>query len=339
MTKQAQANRLDYFDIAKGIGIISVIIGHLGLTVVNKFVFSFHMPLFFLISGYFLSTKTDFTTFVKRKAQHLLIPYAFTCLCIISLSILKNIVRGNYNCIFYDIKMWLYASLYGSGNEYTSPFYIKSIGAIWFLLAMFFAIIVVRYAIDTKYSAIIILTVAYIGYKTAQFIWLPFSIQAGMTASLFVYIGYLCKKEQVFLQKPPAFIPAFMLAVWGFCVIFGGRLYMVGNAYNNGLLDIIGAIFATYIILLFCKKLESISIIKNVLTFYGKNSLIVLSFHLIELDMGPWGRIYDLLNSFGIPRASVLCTLIILAFKIAWATFGILLVKHVKILSKIYGLI
>lgn len=49
--------RIEEFDIAKGISILCVILGHLGIYNVNRIVFTFHMPIFFLINGYFISTK------------------------------------------------------------------------------------------------------------------------------------------------------------------------------------------------------------------------------------------------------------------------------------------
>lgn len=43
-------------DIAKGIGIILVVYGHLACPVARE-IFLFHMPLFFLLSGYFFLQK------------------------------------------------------------------------------------------------------------------------------------------------------------------------------------------------------------------------------------------------------------------------------------------
>ena len=62
-----QKKRITYLDMAKGVGIILMIAGHLigslqaidnkpYFSSVYQFIASFHMPLFFLISGYFLST-------------------------------------------------------------------------------------------------------------------------------------------------------------------------------------------------------------------------------------------------------------------------------------------
>ena len=45
--------RIQYIDIAKGIGILLVVIGHCinSLSFLGKWIWSFHMPLFFVISG------------------------------------------------------------------------------------------------------------------------------------------------------------------------------------------------------------------------------------------------------------------------------------------------
>jgi fucose 4-O-acetylase-like acetyltransferase len=50
--------REDVFDIMKGVGIILMIIGHCAIPrLLWHFIFSFHMPLFFIISGFFFKPK------------------------------------------------------------------------------------------------------------------------------------------------------------------------------------------------------------------------------------------------------------------------------------------
>ena len=45
--------RIEFIDIAKGIAIICIILGHLGSNQINRIVFTFHVPIFFIITGYF----------------------------------------------------------------------------------------------------------------------------------------------------------------------------------------------------------------------------------------------------------------------------------------------
>ena len=54
-----KAGRLDYIDMARGLGMLSIIIGHMGSSVVSDFVFTYHVPLFFLISGFFFKDKKE----------------------------------------------------------------------------------------------------------------------------------------------------------------------------------------------------------------------------------------------------------------------------------------
>lgn len=49
--KEHTSKRMIEYDIAKGIGIIAVLLGHSKIGV--DIIYTFHMPLFFVISGYF----------------------------------------------------------------------------------------------------------------------------------------------------------------------------------------------------------------------------------------------------------------------------------------------
>ena len=63
------------FNILSALGIILVVGGHCGINFIHQFpVYSFHMPLFIFISGYFFHAY-DFRTFLTKKVKHLLIPF------------------------------------------------------------------------------------------------------------------------------------------------------------------------------------------------------------------------------------------------------------------------
>lgn len=74
--------RLDYIDTAKGIGIILVVIYHhlLGAEFINNWISSFHMPLFFMITGYLYAFRDDYTKpvgkFIVQKLKGLMCPFA-----------------------------------------------------------------------------------------------------------------------------------------------------------------------------------------------------------------------------------------------------------------------
>lgn len=82
-------NRLRYIDFAKGVAILFVVMGHMvqynlkgdSANVVFNFIYSFHMPLFFFLSGYVSALKYEgickknALTFIKKKFLSLLVPF------------------------------------------------------------------------------------------------------------------------------------------------------------------------------------------------------------------------------------------------------------------------
>lgn len=68
---------MQWVDIAKGIVICLMVIGHSAIPpLVGRWIWSFHMPFFFIISALFTSwTRDEFRSFAIRKTKLLLIPF------------------------------------------------------------------------------------------------------------------------------------------------------------------------------------------------------------------------------------------------------------------------
>lgn len=93
------SNRVYWVDVAKALAIILVVIGHMGFPEeVRTVIYGFHMPLFFLLSGIFVSTKEDFRSFFAKKARTLLIPYLCFNAIFIAFDLAQSIIVGhNYS--------------------------------------------------------------------------------------------------------------------------------------------------------------------------------------------------------------------------------------------------
>ncbi len=90
-----ETKRIKWIDNAKGIGIILVMLGHTYLD--DKYVFwfiSFHMALFFFLSGCTFYYTSDIKKFISRKCKSLLIPYVAFAVSITSYNIILKIVGG-----------------------------------------------------------------------------------------------------------------------------------------------------------------------------------------------------------------------------------------------------
>lgn len=69
--------RIEWIDLAKGIGIIFLIYGHIADDYLTMWIYSFHIPLFFFISGYLFNPQKSAKEFFFSKCKGLLIPYIF----------------------------------------------------------------------------------------------------------------------------------------------------------------------------------------------------------------------------------------------------------------------
>jgi len=326
--------RLDWPDVAKGICIISVILGHLGANFRNQFVYTYHLPVFFLLAGYFMKKKSD-EECVREKTKRLLIPYIFTCIVICIISLIE-IIAGDGG--MYKLFSWIGAALYGAGDTWTVPFYVKGIGAIWFLWALFFAMIIVNHFIDVKYGGIIILCIAFMGWSSFDKtqVWLPLSIQAGMFAALYVYIGFIVH-EHDFISKGIGAIPfAGVVLIWIWSIQNYKGFWLVHNFMGNGWLDFLTSLCASYVIIVISKYIsEKTEIVKRMLVFYGKNSLAILCFHLIELNVIQLqfsSRFYAEQLSLNQNQEE----LVLIGLKIIFVTFMVIIANRIPVIKKVF---
>src|SRR5512133_2842940 len=87
----AATKRIAYVDIAKGIGIILVVMGHNDFALISPFahklIYSFHMPMFFFMSGMFFKPDVPFWSFLRNRFNRVLKPFLAILLLIYFASI------------------------------------------------------------------------------------------------------------------------------------------------------------------------------------------------------------------------------------------------------------
>lgn len=74
-TCRHKANRIQYIDIAKGLGLLLMLVGHQPNYISSGFgnwIYSFHMPLFFLIAGFFHDDQGNFFDSLIKYIKNLL---------------------------------------------------------------------------------------------------------------------------------------------------------------------------------------------------------------------------------------------------------------------------
>lgn len=132
--------REKWVDFVKGVAILCVIAGHsnLGNTVTNILYF-FHMPIFFIISGYLSSPQEKFRRVIIHKAKSLLYPYFIFGFLIICYNTVISFYKGR------EVKYYLYkefAALFYGNFIWENNF--QYIGVLWFLVALFSVFVIVN---------------------------------------------------------------------------------------------------------------------------------------------------------------------------------------------------
>lgn len=125
--------RLFYIDNIKGLLIILVVLGHsiqatgLGVetNIINRFIYSFHMPAFMAISGFLCYNEgvLDLKKIIKKKVECLLLPYfAWTVILTIltpSLSLSSSLIEGSslwFLWVLFAFFIMYYLTSYTSSN-------------------------------------------------------------------------------------------------------------------------------------------------------------------------------------------------------------------------------
>ena len=267
-------------DILKGIGAILVAIGHLVLYdgVAKTYIYSFHMPLFFFISGYLYHHTKSFKTFCIRKAKSLLVPYfVFAFISIVVTYFLEGI---------YLSKREILANYFFVNGSFAFN------SSLWFLIIMFFMLILFYFIKENvkiekpilTLITIIILLIICIFLSTNQ-IKLYFGLEIVPHALLIFYIGYLYKlyknKINKFINRVLHNNISFILQVIILLVIsfylslLNGRVNMSTSIYNNYFLYLLVAIISIYVYVLISKKIE---LSKNKFSVRISNVLVRFSF-------------------------------------------------------------
>ncbi|WP_293731708.1 acyltransferase family protein [uncultured Parabacteroides sp.] len=120
--------RIDFIDKIKGVCIILVIYSHIlgDLFEGLRFIFCFHMPIFFCLSGLFFKPYTCYKEFLRKKVNALLVPFVFFYIISYSLFFFKKMMFGsiqNFSVLdffsgeqMFNISLWFLLSLFIMSN-------------------------------------------------------------------------------------------------------------------------------------------------------------------------------------------------------------------------------
>lgn len=243
--------RIEYLDIARGIGLLLVTWAHSRAPFYNK-IYLFHMPFFILLSGYLHKPDTEPLPFVKKRIFSLYVPFVFW-------NILTTVIRtlGGIYGVRSMLKLIpkILLTLDKDGTL---------LGATWFLPALF--LISVSYKLlERLFSRIpqsdILLTVLYLGAAVLGFsVTFPFKLSRTLVLSFFYAVGALLKKRNVDIRNLLT-LPGFIISAACFvCLARVTSANMGNNRYSSPVLFILTSFLGSYVVLWIASRLETTSI-------------------------------------------------------------------------------
>ena len=235
-------SRIRWVDIAKAIGIFCIVLGHItGEGALKRYVYSFHIPLFFFLSGAtFRVNGKPFARFARDKALGLLVPYAAFALVSQLVYIAMQLAASSVmqaGRSFTIAEGWL-GIIWGN---------VEANRGLWFLPCLFLMSLMLypivkrleENAPGARAPAIAAMVIS-AAYTAADSLWLhignlPWKLDAALKLLTFALAGWFFTHGAVRIRPAAArILGAALLALGGAAGIFlNERIMYLGSIYRN----------------------------------------------------------------------------------------------------------
>jgi len=294
---------MGFVDVAKGVGIISVVLFHSGFYPgVVSFLSAFKMQMFFVISGYLHKPGAGSLVRLRKRSRTILLPYLlFNLFLLLARAILDlSASRFSWRSLL-DISLGAAYSryyLYPVGTA-SNPCLLDNFNSpMWFLTALMSS------------SAIFFPLVAWIGDRPRRLlassaglvlagiaasrlpILLPWSLDTAPLGALFMLLGTELSKIRYFSKRwtiPHAF--GMLAAAAGFllCSWYNSDVSMYGREYgNHGILSVLAfiaiGVFGSLLYIWAAQLLVHLRA-NSLLAFFGKRTVFILCLHLLVFHL------------------------------------------------------
>lgn len=275
------AQRDQSLDLLRGIAILFVVFGHIQRLegVVTDYIWSFHLPLFFFISGMLYSEHkyADFRIFVKRKVSGIILPYIFFYLITyIYWVCIERHMRGGE----IPVLQYLAGLVYGTYNARFNDFN----GPLWFLPALFTVELIYYWVAKLRSRSIVILALVLlfaVGYLFSDYLHvLPLGINAALLSVCFYGFGHLFVCSGVYakvreLKKWILLPAAALLAGAHYALLPWTGVELCLSRIDHPLLFVPVAMIGISVYLLLAQAIKH----NRALEWMGRSSLVIFAFH------------------------------------------------------------
>jgi len=281
--------RIEWLDNLRAVAIFFVVLGHTaGLPgPVEKLLFSFHMPIFFWISGLLAKEsirKESFSSFIAKRWRKRLIPY-------LSFSIVSYVAWffvfrhfGTQAALNISPIRPLIGFFYGNGINN----WLVYNTVLWFFLCLFVTEIFFYFVIKVPSRTGMILALAafsIVGYLDVYYnppdgFRLPWNIDIALTTTVFYGAGFLSKGYVLGDKKSTSLrwrLMGLSLVLYVVFSLLNQKVALVAGVYGNYFFFYIAAMAGIFFWMELSYLIPSSRLLSNI----GKNTLTIFSLHLL----------------------------------------------------------
>lgn len=300
--------RLEYIDLAKGIGIILMVAYHCQCEFLKGFVAieMLFMPLFFIVSGMFFNIKGGYMSSIEKKVNKLLIPF------VVFYFAADAFYWGAYKFGLLGVRLveTPFIGLFRGDTSINAP--------IWFLFALFdlYVIFLVVFRLlhnlRLRIVALVILSLCGVVVSVMR-IDLPIYMSQALFSLPFFCYGYLIRKGNVLVDSKINRLPWWCWALFLLLVIFAcvnipfDIIFAEYRFEGNWFLIHICSLCIVVCVLFLCKHIGHLPFV----SYMGRYSIVILVTHwmTITVCLSLWN---DIIGNVEMPKWLLsLCTLVL----------------------------
>lgn len=297
--------RISWVDNAKAIGIFLVVFGHTkGIDpLIRNFIYSFHVPLFFFLSGVLLKDKYlggTLKSFIMKNIKRLVIPYASFWFISYLYWLPTHSIQGRTHRYEHSSLLEpLWGLLVGTGEA------LRVNAALWFFTCLFCTAVsfywIAKVREKKKIMSILIL-LGLVGPLIHGYIdiRLPWNVELSFVAIVFYGLGYVVSRSGAFrvagFPKTRFLAVAALFGILLLTVKFNGRVNMNRMQFGNLALFYLGAFSGIGLIMVISHIVPG-----NIFfEWLSRNSIVVFPLHLLIFSVftGTGVKVFGLEYSF-----------------------------------------
>ena len=267
--------RINWIDQARGFAIFMVVYGHT-FPFIEKYIYTFHVPLFFCIAGFFHS-KNNSLTIIKIRFKQLIVPYFIWSILLYFLWVFVTRFYGDSaNLSLSPIKNMIGVFYAQGGREYMDwgiPLWF--LPCIFVVFSLFFFI---QKIASKKIKSLALLLLVCLGFLVSYFSNFKYfwSFDVALVSLSFYGLGFFFKNKLLNLNKKQGFWLLFVALIFhSVLYFFNTKVDMYRSVYGNQFVFLTSGVFGSLFWLMFFKSFP----VFNFLSYLGKNTITILASH------------------------------------------------------------